>query len=158
MPDTEHPKHQKWSKTYFWLFRPIISISNHAESDQQSKILQKRMKTEKNQIFSQKICLFASKTPKMAKTPIFDHLESRYQFLTMRKVISGQKYYRNTQNLKKFDFFAKKFFSSICPHWQKCPNLKIRFLKNGLSNVADIWHANRPYIELIAYRVSFALA
>ena len=51
----------------------------------------------------------AKKSPKMAQTPIFDHLESRYQFLTMRKVISGQKYYRNTKNLKKFDFFAKKF-------------------------------------------------
>ena len=46
----------------------------------------------------------------MAKIPIFDHVESRYQFLTMRKVINGQKYYRNTQNLKKFDFFAKKIF------------------------------------------------
>ena len=46
----------------------------------------------------------------MAKIPIFDHVDSRYQFLTMRKVISGQKYYRNTQNLKNFDFFAKKIF------------------------------------------------
>ena len=45
----------------------------------------------------------------MAQTPIFDHLESRHQFLTMRKVISGQKYYRNTQHLNSFEFFAKIF-------------------------------------------------
>ena len=104
--------------------------------------------------FFRKKFKMANTSPKRAETPIFDHLESRYQFLTMRKVISGQKYYRNTQNLKKFDFFAKNFFSSICAHWQKCPNLKIRFLKNGLSNIAEIWHAIRPYIGLIAYEVS----
>ena len=98
----------------------------------------------------------AKKSTKMAQTPIFDHLGSSYQFLTKRKVISGQNYYRNTQDKKKFDFFAKKIFSSICQHWQKCPNSKIRFLKHGSSNIAEILHAIRPYIGLIAYEVSLA--
>ena len=46
----------------------------------------------------------------MAKNPIFRHLGPRYHFLTTRKLISGQNYYRSTQKLKKFDFFAKIFF------------------------------------------------
>ena len=52
----------------------------------------------------------APKTPKMIKSPILTIRGSRYRFLTTRKVISGQKYHRNTQKLKKSDFFAKKNF------------------------------------------------
>ena len=46
----------------------------------------------------------------MDKTPIFSPLGPRYRFLITRKVISGQKYYRNAKELKKSVFFAKKFF------------------------------------------------
>ena len=50
----------------------------------------------------------------MVKNPIFRHLGPRYHFLTTRKVISGQKWYRNTNNLENSDFFAeKKFFFDI---------------------------------------------
>ena len=88
------------------------------------------------------------------KNLFFGHLGPRYLFLTTQKVISGQKYFRNSQNLKKNDFFEKKIISSICPHWQKCLNLKIHFLKNGSSNIAEILHAIRPYFWLTAYKVS----
>ena len=37
-------------------------------------------------------------------------LGTRYEFLTMRKVISGRKRYRNTINLEKSDFFVEIFF------------------------------------------------
>ena len=53
----------------------------------------------------------APKTPKMIKSPILTIRGPRYPFLTTRKVISGQKYHRNTQKLKKSDFFAKKIFN-----------------------------------------------
>ena len=41
---------------------------------------------------------------------IWAMLGARYEFLTMRKVISGRKWYRNTNNLEKSDFFVAKFF------------------------------------------------
>ena len=41
-------------------------------------------------------------------------LGARYEYLTMRKLISAQNWYRNIQNLEKSDFFVEKiFFSSI---------------------------------------------
>ena len=45
---------------------------------------------------------------------IWAMLGARYKFLTMRKVISDRKRYRNTNNLEKSDFFVEKnFFSDI---------------------------------------------
>ena len=41
-------------------------------------------------------------------------LGTRYKFLTMRKVISGQNWYRNTYNLEKSDFFVEKLFLTFC--------------------------------------------
>ena len=104
-------------------------------------------------IFDFQTLIIASKTLKMVKNPIFSHLGPRYRFLTTRKLISGQNYYRSTQKLKKFDFFAKIFFSSTCQHWQNCSNFKMRFFKNGLSNIAQILYVIRSYIGLIAYDV-----
>ena len=46
----------------------------------------------------------APKIPKMIKSPIFKNLGPRYHFLTTRKVISDQKYNRNTQRLKNMIF------------------------------------------------------
>ena len=37
-------------------------------------------------------------------------LGARYEYLTMRKVTSGQKWYSNTNNQEKNDFFEKKIF------------------------------------------------
>ena len=37
-------------------------------------------------------------------------LGARYEFLTMWKVISVRKWYRNTNNLEKSDFFVEIFF------------------------------------------------
>ena len=47
---------------------------------------------------------------KNGQNPIFSHLGPRYHFLIARKLISGQKYYRNAKQLKKSGFFAKKIF------------------------------------------------
>ena len=38
------------------------------------------------------------------------HVGTRYEFLPMRKVISGRNQYRNTYNLEKNDFFVEIFF------------------------------------------------
>ena len=46
----------------------------------------------------------APKIPKMIKSPIFKNLGPRYHFLTARKIISDQKYNRNTQRLKNMIF------------------------------------------------------
>ena len=40
--------------------------------------------------------------------PISAMLGTRYEFLTMHKVISGPKRYRTTNNLEKSDFFEEK--------------------------------------------------
>ena len=54
--------------------------------------------------------IVGSFSPKMDKIPIFSHLGPRYHFLITRKVISGQKYYRNAKKLKKSHFFTQHFF------------------------------------------------
>ena len=42
----------------------------------------------------------------MIKNPISNHLGTRYHFLTTRKLISGQKYYRNNQKMKKYSRYS----------------------------------------------------
>ena len=57
--------------------------------------------------------------------PIRATLGTRYEFLTMRKVISGRKRYRNTNNLEKSDFFVEKkfFFDIFLDFYPILPNL-----------------------------------
>ena len=91
-------------------------------------------KLKKSQFFTK--FFFASETLKMVKTPILSHLGPRYRFLTTRKLISGQNYYRSTQTLKKFDFFAKNFNINL-PTLAKVPKFQSA-VTNSIRNFIGI--------------------
>ena len=64
--------------------------------------------------------------------PIWARLGTGYEFLAMRRVISGRKRYRNTNNLEKSDFFVEIFFD-IWPKTENDPahHKKLIFLENS---------------------------
>ena len=64
-------------------------------------------------------------------------LGTRYEFVNMRKVISGRKRYRNTNNLEKSDFFVAHFFDIFPDFGPILLNLGHVRNKIGISNHAE---------------------
>ena len=83
--------------------------------------------------------------------PIWAPLGTRYEFLTMRKVISGRKRYGNTNNLEKSDFFVENFFLDLWPKTEKEEKLVLEAFLAFLLNFAYIKMSKKIFYEKITF-------